>query len=168
MNKKSQLYIITALFLVSLVYLLSARTTRLMESSIDFSSISSNFLAEAKHVVNSGIYLNRNISGDLSTFTDEYIEFGESKGIKMHIFYALAYDGKLYMANKLNEPVNITTSTINFILTNSNSSIMAKKEWFNAEIGETDYLFNTSRNITEIKFVLKMSHENFTDIRVNG
>ena len=62
----------------------------------------------------------------------------------------------------------ILSSTINFILTDGNSSIMAKKEWFNAEIGETDYLFNTSRNITEIKFVLKMSHENFTDIRING
>ena len=168
MNKKSQLYIITALFLVSLFYLVNARTTRIAGSNIGFSDIYSNFVTESKYAINSAIYLDRNISSDLSGFTDEYAEFAQSEGISMLIFYMIAYDGRLYMANKLDEPVNITTSTINFIFTKGNQSAIAKENWLNAEINGNNYLFNTSRNITELKFVLKMSHENRTEVRIYG
>lgn len=168
LQKKSQLYIITALFLCSLVFLLNVRSERIMESTVDFTSIYSNFLTEAKHVINSAIYLKRNMSRDFSNFADEYLEYASAEGINARVFYGIVYDNNIYLANKLDEPVNLTTGTINFILTKDNQSTITKENWLNAEIDSTDYLFNTSRNITTIKFVLKMSHENKTEVRSYG
>lgn len=171
-GKKGQMYIITALFLCSLVFLLNARTERLEESNVDFASVYSNYIIEAKHVINSAIYLGRNISNDLTNFTDEFMNYAETNGINTYVFYGAAYENTVYLANKLNEPVNITSGsaagTINFILTASNQSAINRQSWLNAEIAGMDYLFNMSSNKTEVKFVMKMSHENKTEVRMYG
>lgn len=167
-NKKSQFYIITAIFLCSMVFLLNVRTERVPESTIDFASIYSNFVDEAKHAVNTAIYLNSNLSDDFSNFAGEYLEFAETEGINARLFYAISHENRLYMGNELREPANITTSTINFILTDGNRSAIARKTWFTAEIGGTKYLFNTTRNATELKIVMKMSYENMTEVRAYG
>jgi len=171
-NRKSQLYIITALFLCSLVFLLNSRVERIEESTTEFVSTYNNFVNEAKYAVNSAIYLNRNVSDDFSRFADDYIGYAESKGINAYMFYGIVYDDKVYFANKLNENVNITSGnaggTANFILTSGNQSTITKKNWLNADIGGTSYFFNTSMNVTEIKLVMKMSQENKTEVRRYG
>lgn len=171
-NKKSQLYIITALFLCSLVFLLNAKTEKTEENAIDFESIYDNFITESKHVVNSAIYLNRNVSGDFSNFADEFITFAGTEGVTLHLFYGIVYDDKIYLANKFDDTVNITAGsaagTINFILTDDNQSSITRQNWLNARVDGRDYLFNTSMNITEIKAVMKMSHEDKIEVRRYG
>lgn len=167
-NRKSQLYIITALFLCSMFFLISARSDRLKESTIDFGKIYHNFDSEARYAINSMIYQNKNISSEFGSFAGDYIKFAESEGIVMKLFYGITYEDDVYLNNMIGGPVNITTDTINFILTQDNQSVITKRDWMTAEIDGTKHMLNTSRNVTELKFVMKMYNENKTEVRVNG
>ncbi|MFO8016915.1 MAG: hypothetical protein R6U32_07485 [Candidatus Woesearchaeota archaeon] len=166
--RKSQLYIITALFLSAMAFMMSGRPAAVEESSADFPSTYSNFVYEAKYAINSALYLDRNLPEDFSRFTDDYIEMAESEGISVRMFYALAYDGRLHLGNRYGKPVNITSPTAKFILTEGNRSVMEKGDWLNAEIEGRDYLFNTSMNVTGMKLVFRMDYENTTEVRTHG
>lgn len=168
LNKKSQLYIITALFLCALVFIMNTRPEKLEKSGIDFSGLYLNFMNEAKYVVNSAIYQNRNLTADFNEYVDEYIRLAATEGVNASLFYIIVYENDLYLGNRIGEEANITTATVNFILTKNNRTNINRGDWLNAEIGSTDYLFNTTLAINGPKFVLKMQQGDKKEVRVYG
>lgn len=168
LNKKSQLYIITALFLCALVFLVNARPEKLEKSGIDFSGMYLNFMNEAKYVINSAIYQDRNLNADFNEYADKYIRLAATEGVNASLFYMIVYGNELYLGNRIGEVVNITTATANFILTKNNRTNISRGDWLNAEIGGTDYLFNTSLAVNGPKFVLKMQRADKKEVRVYG
>lgn len=113
MNNKSQFYLFAAIILTSLVFLIVSNSKIVDSQNFKKSEdLFENYKYEATIVVNNAIYANKNITKELSNFTEHFIEFGDSRNIDIKILALYSYQDNIYIVNYLNQPVLISGSIV--------------------------------------------------------
>ncbi len=151
-NKKGQFYVLTAVIICSVLFMLLYGREPMQKINTEFRSLYNNYIYESPIVINNAIYHNKNLSNQFKNFTASFIRYAKEKNINLGVFYMLKVDDDIEAANYLNDEINI--STINEILM-SNNHIRFKIENYN---NMTIYFKNVTYlyNITEDKVQFKV------------
>jgi hypothetical protein len=110
MNKKSQFYLLTAIILSVIVFLISEIPSATERSVGSQRSLYDNYASEAPKVINNAIYEGRNVSLDIDHFSDEFMYYAGTRNINLSLLYILIYKGDITVSNRLGMDANITSS----------------------------------------------------------
>lgn len=108
-NKKGQFYLFIAILLCISAYGLLSPSFNSKESNSNLNLLGSNYLYEAKNVVNHAIYVKSDPFTDLDEFTSSFISYAKTKNINLEIAYILKKDKTTKVVNYLKDELNITT-----------------------------------------------------------
>ncbi len=155
MHKRSQFYLLTAILLSVVVFLLADLPQRTEAGSKEPLYLYQNFISEAPRVINNAIYNSRNMTSDFDDFTSKFIYHAGTKNINLSLFYAVIYGDQMVMSNRMGEGVNVTTSSGEIVLNHNQSVSMARKDSLNVEIGGISYPFAADQNVTSFKLIFR-------------
>lgn len=168
-RKKSQLYLITAITLSVIAFLLSDLPAKTQEGSKEPQMLYTNFVYEAPRVLNSAIYQNRNITDDFDDFADKFIYYAGTKNINLSLFYIIVYNNNMTIFNRLGSSANITTDSGKRVLGNMENISMAKKEKISIGFNDVSYPFNINDDETQFKLIfMTRERSNNTEVYVYG
>lgn len=112
-GKKSQYYIFGGIILISAVFLIISSSSSIsLSKQEDSEAILDNYIYEAKIVIDNSIMKNLNTSEALANYTEKFIEYGESRNLKLGIAYMFSEDGNIHIRNYLDGPVNIVSEGV--------------------------------------------------------
>ncbi len=112
MNKRGQIYVISALILSVIIYGLSGQFNRIeVDPQTDFSEISDNYAGESSRVVNYALYSAKDISQTLASFTKDFLEYARSKEPNIGLVYVYGDDQKTLVENYLKTEDTILIET---------------------------------------------------------
>jgi hypothetical protein len=162
LNKKSQLYLLTAIFLSILVFLMVDMPAKTQPGSKESLMLYNNFVTEAPRVINGALYQGRDLAQDFDDFTDKFIFYAGTKNINLSIFCILVYGEEMVIYNKMGRDVNITTSSGEIVMSSSQQTSQPRDEKVNIEIDAIEYPFDIDNGLTEFKviFIAKDSKNN--------
>jgi len=110
MNKKSQFYIFAAVIFISAVFLIVMNSSSVTVTRLEgITDLRDNYIYEAKIVIDNSVYNNQDISDSLANYTEEYLNYADSRELNLGIVYLYQYNGRIYIVNYINEPINIPT-----------------------------------------------------------
>lgn len=109
MNKRGQIYILAALILALVLYLLITKTNIVYENELidDFKTLSSNYDVEASKFMNRLLTTEQNIAIEFDHFTCKFTEYAENQNPDFSLIYIFEYEGNVYIGNYLNQPIII-------------------------------------------------------------
>lgn len=110
MNKKGQVYILAAIIITFLIYLLFSETNVIHETVIDdnFEELSKNYEIEGAKFVNSLIGKEPNeIADEFSDFSSVFTSYAKTKNPEFSLIYLFSYEDEVYVGNYLDEDVQI-------------------------------------------------------------
>ncbi|HLD03084.1 MAG TPA: hypothetical protein VJC07_05290 [Candidatus Nanoarchaeia archaeon] len=112
MNKKGQVYILAAVIIAFLIYVLFAETNIVKETIIedDFEEISSNYEIESAKFVNSLIGQDtEKVVNSFASFSSIFSSYAKTKNPEFSLIYLFSYNDGLYVGNFLDEEVSINS-----------------------------------------------------------
>lgn len=111
-HKKGQVYLLAALILGFIPFLLATQTNIVRKIIIedDFEELSKNYERESASFVNS-LLINpsANIEKEFTKFTVLFTSFAKTKNPEFGLVYAFLHQGKVYLGNYLDTAITITT-----------------------------------------------------------
>ncbi len=114
MQKKGQVYLLAALIIGFILFLLATQTNIVKKITIDdnFEEISKNYERESANFVNS-LLVNPsiNIEKEFTKFTVLFTSFAKTKNPEFGLVYAFLHQGNVYLGNYLDTTIAITTAT---------------------------------------------------------
>jgi len=138
MDKKGQIYVISALILSVIIYGLSGQFNRIeTEPQTDFSEISDNYATESSRVVNYALYSAKDIRQTLTLFTKDFLEYARSKEPNIGLVYVYGDDQRTLIENYLKTEDTILVETADEI----------KPMWSHSTETPTEMVVNIGGNI---------------------
>ena len=93
-------------------FIATNNTVIVFEEIEDFQTYLDNYIYEGRIVMNHAILNQKNISGELINYTDQYIEYAATKNIEVGIVFMYSYDSRLHIVNYLKDPILISPGEI--------------------------------------------------------
>lgn len=169
LQKKSQIYLLTAILLCITAFIAAERVAKTRESNQEPLSLFNNFVSEAPYAINSALYADKNLSREFYQFTAKFIQYSSAKNINLSLFYVIAYNNEMFIYNGMGISSNITTSAGERELDASEQTSMSLKSKISVESGGMSYNFIINENITQFKLVFKASDiNNNTEVYTYG
>lgn len=152
MDKKGQFYLITALILLIPTYtLLVSQQNFGREKTTNFDVLSKNYISESRIVINNALYYDNNIYQEIESFTQDFIDYSNTKNIDLKILYMVKNGESLRVVNYLKDveitDFNITLKSSETINLNTTNEITIKYE-------ETEYIYEFSNETIEFKALI--------------
>ncbi len=115
MHKRGQIYLLAALILGLIIFLLVAETNVVKETVIedDFESLAKNYEVESAKFMNS--ILERGVTdvpNEFLKFTIVFSSYAKTKNPEFGVIYAFIYNGRLYIGNYLDTEVRISNAPL--------------------------------------------------------
>src|SRR3989338_6641702 len=113
-GKRGQIYLLAALILGLIIFLVVAETNLVKETVIedDFESLAKNYEVESATFMNRLLATNApNIPQEFLKFTIVFSSYAKTKNPEFGIIYAFIYDDHLYVGNYLDQEVRIPSAT---------------------------------------------------------
>lgn len=114
MNKRGQIYLLAALILGLIIFLVVAETNLVKETVIedDFESLAKNYEVESAKFMNSLLAAATppNIPQEFLKFTIVFSSYAKTKNPEFGIIYAFIYNSHLYVGNYLDREVRISSA----------------------------------------------------------
>lgn len=113
MRKRGQIFIIAALLLGFIIFILVSETQYVRRSvySDNFEELNKNYQIEAAKFINELIKDPRaDVGSKFLEFTTLFTSYSKSQNPDFQIVYAFDYSGKLHVGNYLKEEIDITTT----------------------------------------------------------
>lgn len=110
MNKKGQVYILAAIIITFLIYLLFSETNVIHETVIqdDFESLSQNYEIEGAKFVNALLGKEpSDIADEFSDFSSVFTSYAKTKNPEFSLIYLFSYENEVYVGNYLDEDVQV-------------------------------------------------------------
>lgn len=152
-KKKSQLYLLTAIILSVLVFVMADFPSKTQDAGKEPIMMFNNLVSESPRVINSAIYQDRNLTEDFDDFTDKFIHHGEAKNINISLFYILIYNNNMTISNKMGDSVNITTDSGKRVLSDNQNITMARKNIISVDFNGIHYPFDINTDETQFKLI---------------
>ena len=110
MKKRGQIYILAALILIFVIFILVSQSNVIRELVLenDFERLTKNYEAESSRFVNSLLAAKENISDKFLEFTIYFTSYSKTQNPDFGLIYLFDYDNKLYIGNYLNESIKIS------------------------------------------------------------
>ena len=114
MKKRGQIYILAALILIFVIFILVSQSNVIRELVLenDFERLTKNYEAESSRFVNSLLAAKENISDKFLEFTIYFTSYSKTQNPDFGLIYLFDYDNKLHIGNYLNESIKIQTERI--------------------------------------------------------
>ncbi len=108
MEKKGQLYLLTALLIGLILFILLSPTNVIKRTVAEsrFEETSKNFEIESAKFINYLIKNNKDVETSFLNFTILFTSYSKTKNPDFGLIYAFIYDKTLYMGNYLDDTVN--------------------------------------------------------------
>ncbi|MBD3313393.1 hypothetical protein GF345_03040 [Candidatus Woesearchaeota archaeon] len=158
-GKRSQLYLLTAIFLLLLVFLMMQLPARTEPGTGEAFSVYNNYISEAPVVINSALFSQRNITEDMDEFTEDFIIHAYTKNINLSILYIIGHDDFIAVSNRMSRSVNITTSEGESVIGTSDTLYLDEQELVNIEFDTIEYPFRIDTSRTDIKILFSTEDE---------
>jgi hypothetical protein len=114
MHKKGQVYLLAALIIGFILFLLATQTNVVTKIMIedDFEDLSKNYDRESANFVNS-LLVNpgANVEKEFTKFTALFTSFAKTKNPEFGLVYAFLHQGTVYLGNYLDQAITIITPT---------------------------------------------------------
>ena len=114
MNKRGQIYLLAALILGLIIFLVVAETNLVKETVIedDFESLAKNYGVESATFMNRLLATNApNIPQEFLKFTIVFSSYAKTKNPEFGTIYAFIYNNHLYVGNYLDQEVRIPSAS---------------------------------------------------------
>lgn len=109
MDKRGQIYILVALILALVLYMLMTKTNIIYEHEIidDFETLSKNYDIEASKFMNTllGSTTEKDVKNDFDDFTKKFTDYAKNQNPDFSLIYIFDYEDKLYIGNYLKYPI---------------------------------------------------------------
>ncbi|MFC1752354.1 hypothetical protein ACFL96_03050 [Thermoproteota archaeon] len=167
-HKKSQLYLLTAIFLSLLVFLIADLPTRTSEGNSEARMLYDNFITEAPKVINSAIIQGRSVTDDFDDFADKFIHYSSAKNINLSIFYIIIHEDGMQLSNKLGRDIQISTDDGLTELEDGQQISIERKDRIKVIVDSIDYPFEIEEGVTQFKLIFRTQDRRNTEIYVYG
>jgi hypothetical protein len=109
MSKKGQIFIIAAILLSLIIYILASVTNIARQEKMrgDFEGLSENYETEASRLINAAVSTGADVGPAFGNFTYAFTSYSKTKNPQFGLIYVLNYEGKVYMGNYLNEEIYV-------------------------------------------------------------
>lgn len=112
MNKRGQIYLLVALILALVLYMLMTKTNILYEHEIvdDFETLSRNYDVEASKFMNTLLGEDKDpeqVKNEFDSFTCEFTKYAKNQNPDFSLIYIFEYGENLYIGNYLEQPILI-------------------------------------------------------------
>ena len=113
MNKRGQVYLLVALILALVLYMLMTKTNIIYENEIidDFETLSRNYDVEASKFMNSllssGDISSEEVKSKFDDFTCDFTKYAKNQNPDFSLIYIFEYENKIYIGNYLKQPIII-------------------------------------------------------------
>lgn len=109
MDKRGQIYILAALLLAVVIYGLSTITNLVEQEEIkgDFEALARNYEVESSKLINSVLQSGGDVPEAFANFTFLFTSYSKAKSPSFNLFYAIAYNDRLYVGNFMAEPITV-------------------------------------------------------------
>jgi hypothetical protein len=104
-SKKSQFYLLTMIIFCSIVFISIIGNSATSGRSERRSRLYNNYLKEIPFVIDSAIVEEQNITEQLDSYTEEFINYANSKSIRFGVLYILNYNRTVILGNHLDSEV---------------------------------------------------------------
>lgn len=107
MGKRGQVYLLAAIILGFVLFVLYSKTNIVMKTVIDddFEALSKNYEIESAKFVNGLLKGDKEISNAFKNFTALFTSYSKTKNPDFGLIYAFDYKNSLYVGNYLNESI---------------------------------------------------------------
>jgi hypothetical protein len=112
----------------------------------------SNYLFEAKNVVNHALYAKSDPFADLDEFTSNFISYAKTKNMNLEIAYILKKNQTTKAVNYLKDELNRTTH--NKTLKKSETFTMTSTNHINLSYQDTEYNYTFTNDSIELKALI--------------
>lgn len=111
MNKRGQIYLVSALILVFILYMILTPTNIIKKTteSSNFEQIAKNFDRESAHFLNALIKPDQPVKDAMLNFTILFSSYAKTKNPDFGLIYTFMYNDKLYLANYAQDRVTFAT-----------------------------------------------------------
>jgi hypothetical protein len=151
-SKKAQFYLFAAMLLCISAYGLLSASPIAKEKNTDSQLLASNYLFEAKNVINQALYKESDPFEDVDRFTNNFISYAKTKNTDLKIAYILKNDNKTRVVNYLKDDINITSHNrtlkrLESVAFNLTDNIIIRYD-------ETDYNYTFINDTLEFKALI--------------
>lgn len=168
-SRKSQLYLLTAIFLSVLAFLVAERPMRTAPGSGEPLLLYENFVSEAPRVINSALYNDRNMTEDFADFTENFVYHASTKNINLSLFYVLIRGDNMVLSNKMNGKVNVTSPSGEAVLNRGESMSLPASSSVSIEHKGISYPFSIDTDRTGFKLIFRTDDSlNNTEVYTYG
>ncbi len=151
-NKKAQFYLFVAVVLCIISYGLFSSSSSLKKVDSNEGIISSNYLFEAKTVVNNALYKKTDPSVELNEFTSTFINYAKTKNINLQIAYLLKVNNSTKVVNYLKDELNVTT--YNRTLKKYETLTISQVNIITLKYEGMDYTYTFTNDTVELKALI--------------
>jgi len=160
-NKKSQFYLFTAIILCASLFAIASALSQKTKETDNFETIKDNFEKESSFVVNSAIYDQTDVSQRFNEFTEEFIDYAETKGNNLEILYLLVRDD-IEINNYLNSEIRVGNKSLN---RGEKDTIEMTGEVI-IEAYDNYYVFSINNEHLQIKSLLRAEKNNNIQVHI--
>ena len=100
-----------AIILIGFVFAIVSNKSKFNSAkTMNIKNYLTNYKYEAKIIIDNAVFENKNISIELRNFTEDFIEYGESKNLDVDTLYMYTHENNLFIVNYMPQSVKIIST----------------------------------------------------------
>lgn len=171
MNKKAQFYILAAVILLTIAFIVFAVSNKTIFKKTDntFDELHANYVREASSVVNSAIFEKNKLElqnpdfSKVESFTNDFITYARTRMPAFSLMYMLTYKNSTIVANKFEQHAIFSSGGLNYSVSPGQTINVTSSGSYDVYAFGNKYSFD---NIQQTDFNVIFHSEQDKEVRV--